>query len=273
MRLDLRRAALWTLCVFLAGTSTGSFFCGVVVTSFESDKVVEPPLPVRTRKRRLRPDELKSPTPVIVMGLMKAGTTSIYGYFSCGLVEGTPISHYDCKPGVDPSKIGMACGKRMRRNLTKYHKPAFDSMDHFVLYAELDAQELNGGMALPQWDYLEQIYQHFPQATWILNWREPQKWLDSVDRWKDLRQRFVDNPFLPDSPKGTGAQDAEMLHFYKRQAERVREFAQTHPSLSLVELPMDSPEAGSILEQAFGISSTCWKNRNINTGDAIWTGN
>lgn len=222
---------------------------------------------------RLRPDQLKVPTPIIVMGLMKAGTTSIYGYFRCGLVETTRMAHYDCKPGQEPSKIGMACGKRMRRNISKYHKPAFYSMDQFQVYAELDAQELKGGMTLPQWDYLDQIYQHFPNATWILNWREPTKWLDSVNRWKDLRQRFVDNPFIPELPRGKGDDDQDMLNFYRRQAERVRDFAQNHTSLSLVELPIDSPNAGQNMEDAFGISKQCWKNRNVNNGTAIWTAN
>ena len=225
--------------------------------------------------RLLHPSNLKLPTPVIVMGMMKAGTTSIYGYFKCGLDPSvSKISHYDCKPkGGHPEKIGMACGKRMRRNLTKLRKLAFDTMDNFNLYAELDAQELNGGMTLPQWDFTEQIYEHFPNATWILNWREPRKWLRSVDRWQDLRKRFIDNPFLPDLPRGKGEKDSDMLQFYEAQAQRIRDFARAHPSLSFVELPIDSPNAGKILENSFGIREDCWSNRNINTGTAIWTGN
>lgn len=226
-----------------------------------------------TNKKLFQPHELKLPTPIIIMGLMKAGTTSVYGYFQCGLDPTTSrLSHYDCKPTrKDPEKIGMACGKRMRRNLTKNHKPAFDTMDNFTLYAELDAQELNGGMTLPQWDYLEPIYKQFPSASWILNVREPRKWLNSVDRWKDLRERFVNNPFLPDLPVGVGKEDSEMIRFYERQAQRIRDFADAHPSLSLVEVPIDSPNAGSIMEEAFGIPKTCWRNRNVNNGTAIWT--
>jgi hypothetical protein len=55
-----------------------------------------------------QPSDLKLPTPILVMGLMKAGTTSIYGYFRCGLDPKTSkLSHYDCKPtSTDPQKIG-----------------------------------------------------------------------------------------------------------------------------------------------------------------------
>jgi hypothetical protein len=223
----------------------------------------------------LNPGDLKLPVPILVMGLMKAGTTSVYGYFKCGLDPAVAkLSHYDCQPGEsgDFEKIGMACGKRMRRNLTKYHKPAFFTFDRFHLYAELDAQELKGGMTLPQWSYLEAIYAQFPNATWILNWREPAQWLQSVDRWRDLRQRFIDNPFSPDLPKGKGEDDADMIHFYVAQAQRIRDFVQSHPSLSFVELPIDSPDAGQIIEDAFGITRACWGNRNVNNGTAIWTG-
>ena len=124
---------------------------------------------------------------------------------------------------------------------------------------------------MPQWDYLEPIYQQFKNATWILNLREPTQWLISVDRWKDLRQRFVENPFLPELPRGVGQDESDMILFYERQAQRVRDFVYSHPSLSLVEVPIDSPDAGSIMEQAFGIPTTCWRNRNANNGTAIWT--
>jgi hypothetical protein len=207
------------------------------------------------------------------MGLMKAGTTSILSYFKCGMDgNATQFSHYDCiADNNNPNNIGMACGKRMRRNIEKAHKPAFHGMDQFDVYAELDAQELSGGMTLPQWRFLQEIHDHFPHATWILNLRNPRQWLDSVDRWKDLRQRFVDNSYYPDFVKGKGQTDDEMLDFYNRQAQRIRDFVRDHPSHILVEVPIDRPEAGQILEDAFGIShNECWSNRNVNNGTAVW---
>eukprot|EP00429_Kryptoperidinium_foliaceum_P032951 CAMPEP_0176167442 /NCGR_PEP_ID=MMETSP0120_2-20121206/85669_1 /TAXON_ID=160619 /ORGANISM="Kryptoperidinium foliaceum, Strain CCMP 1326" /LENGTH=173 /DNA_ID=CAMNT_0017505071 /DNA_START=63 /DNA_END=581 /DNA_ORIENTATION=+ len=170
---------------------TGSFVCGMTAIQQQNDRdgqtkpVPSPPSDLHgltisssvaqkqlpySQPRPLTPEELKLPTPVIVMGLMKAGTTSIYGYFKCGLRPEfhSRLSHYDC----NASGGTMSCGKRMRRNIQKMKKPAFDQMDQFILYAELDAQELNGGMTLPQWDFLQQIYDAFPNATWVLNVRE-----------------------------------------------------------------------------------------------------
>jgi hypothetical protein len=264
------------------GGTTTSNFKNITPAQDESSNLqhskqhlLEPMLQQQQQQQQLKPNELKLPTPIMVMGLMKAGTTSVYGYFKCGLDPAhSELSHYDCKPDshIDPEHIGMACGKRIRRNLTKNKKPAFSTMDQFDLYAELDAQELQGGMTLPQWEFLAEIHDQFPNATWILNLRDPSKWLDSVNRWKDLRQRFIDNPFLPDLPRGEGAEDNDMLDFYDAQAQRVRDFVATHPSHTLVEVQIDSPDAGHVMENAFGIPSACWGNRNMNNGSAIWAG-
>jgi hypothetical protein len=224
--------------------------------------------------RLLKPEELKLATPIIVMGLMKAGTTSIFGYFKCGLdPKHSKLSHYNCN---DPAKKRgtMSCGKRMRRNVTKMkNTTAFHTMDMFHLYSELDGQEYNGGISVPQWHFIQAVHDNFPNATWILNLRDPHDWLKSINRWQDLRQRFIDNPFKPDLPIGVGGDDNDMIKFYNAQAQKIRDFAAEHPSHNLVEVQIDSPEAGEVMEDAFGISAdACWKKRNGNhDGKAIWS--
>lgn len=227
----------------------------------------------------LTPNELKLPTPIIVMGLMKAGTTSIYSYFRCGMnLDVTKISHYDCRPHKHfPTITGMACGKRMQKNINEFKppRPIFDGLDEFHIYTELDALYRNGGMTIPQWSFVEQIHFAYPNATWILNTRDPQKWLESVNRWDDMRQHFINNPFPPVLPRGKGAKDEDMLEFYNAQAQRIRDFvaADVHSSHTLVEVKIDSDDAGQVMESAFGIDRLCWGNRNANIdGTAIWTG-
>jgi Sulfotransferase domain len=221
---------------------------------------------------KLRPNQLKLPTPIIVMGLPKAGITSIYGFFQCGLTDDAKLSHYDCKPGTvfNPDKIGMACGKRMRRNLEKYKVTAFDGMDTFHVYTELDSQEKQGGITLPQWRYLQEMHDHYPNATWILNTRDEQSWLQSVDKWKDLRQRFINHHIHPEFPGGVGKKDEEMINFYRLQARRVRDFVSHYPSHSLVQVQIDSPNAGKVMEDAFGITKDCWGVWNANSY-GTWT--
>jgi hypothetical protein len=132
----------------ILGVMSGSLLWGMVVLRLETDPTGEedgttmsiqlPPASARNPKLRLtrkrddvdrppmdhtgptkrstlfQPSDLRLPTPILVMGLMKAGTTSIYGYFRCGLDPNTSkLSHYDCKPplpsskgAMDPQKIG-----------------------------------------------------------------------------------------------------------------------------------------------------------------------
>lgn len=119
--------------------------------------------------------------------------------------------------------------------------------------------------------FVEQIYENYPNATWILNLREPHDWLKSIDRWQDLRKRFTDNPYTPTLPRGKGGDDQDMISFYQAQAQRIRDFVNTHPSITLVEVQIDDSTAGQVMEDAFGIpASLCWKKRNANNGTAIW---
>lgn len=76
---------------------------------------------------------------------------------------------------------------------------------------------------------------------------------------------------MPDLPRGKGGDDEEMIAFYHRQAERIRQFVAENPSHTLVEVAIDKPEAGKIMEDAFGISAeACWGKRNVNDGNAVW---
>ena len=76
---------------------------------------------------------------------------------------------------------------------------------------------------------------------------------------------------MPDLPRGKGGDDEDMIAFYLKQAQNIRDFVKEHPSHALVEVPIDKSEAGKIMEDAFGISAeACWRNLNKNNGTAVW---
>ncbi|KAL3909254.1 MAG: hypothetical protein SGARI_002694, partial [Bacillariaceae sp.] len=190
----------------------------------------------------------------------------------------TKVSHYNCHS--DANGGVLACGRKLYGNIVAGKDSAFDEIDQFHVYGELDANTGSSGLILPQYRYLKQIYHAFPNATWVLNTRNATQWLSSIDRWQNLRERFVNSDFRPDlPPKGrskdplrqTGEKDADMIRFYHAQAQRVRDFVKKHPSLHLVEVAIDEGNAGNVMEDAFGISSQCWGNKNVNTGNALWT--
>mmetsp|Transcript_26305 Transcript_26305/g.30306 ORF Transcript_26305/g.30306 Transcript_26305/m.30306 type:complete len:388 (-) Transcript_26305:335-1498(-) len=210
--------------------------------------------------------------PIIVMGMMKAGTTSVFGYFKCGLLKQDQkfLTHYDCNPNIYNRTITRkSCGYQMLINL-RNNKNAFDRMDSFALYAEIDGQ-VEAGMYLPQWTNLHEIHQQFPRATFILNMRNPKQWIKSIDKWQDLRQRFIDLDLGHAFPKGAGKTDAELEAFYLLQAQKVRDFVKEFPSHELVEIDIGSEDTGQIMQDSFGITKDCWGIRNSNpNGNAVW---
>jgi Sulfotransferase domain len=224
--------------------------------------------------KKLTRNQLLAPTPIIVMGLPKAGTTSIYSFFDCGMIGN--LSHYDCIPPENETLraagvFGVACGKKMNWNRLE-NKSLFHDIPEWDLYSEIDSPfNLKWrGMILPQWRWIPEIHERFPNATWILNTRNPLEWLDSINRWQDLRQRFIASDYPPEFPRGVGKMDQEMVNFYNLQAQRVRDFTQAKPDQHhhLVELQIDSPYAGQVMEAAFGITRDCWGHKNQNKGDA-----
>lgn len=227
----------------------------------------------RTTPSKYVSKAVKSPLPVIVMGMPKAGTSSIAHYFQCGLGPKYRhrVSHYDCKVGYvfdvfNPQlKAAMPCGARLMRNADAGIF-AFENIDHFDIFAQIDASLAGDRYFLPQISYTKSIYQAYPNATWILNRREPHKWLESMNRWRDIRERFVGSTFkLKWFGVGVGRDDEDMLKLYNYTLDHIRNFVADHPSITLVEVPVDEPDAGTILENAFGLPRSCWGQHNMNT--------
>lgn len=226
------------------------------------------------RKRPTVADLIQSPLPIIVMGMPKAGTSSLAQYFQCGLGDAWRhrVSHYECKKGyvlnVSQPQLQAShpCGMRLVNNADQ-KRHAFEGINHYDVYTQMDAPLGTDRYFMPQISYTRAIYDAYPNATWILNHRHPQAWLKSVDKWRDLRQRFIGSTFkLPWFGKGVGVQDEEMLRFYNYSVQYIRDFVDSHPSVTLVEVRVDHPNAGDILEQGFGIDQSCWGQHNVNPG-------
>lgn len=223
---------------------------------------------------RIRPQDLLRPTPIIVMGLPKAGTTSVGKYFECGFTKEYQyrVSHYDCheQRGELENQIhggGRPCGIIMYNNKvsTEELSSIFDTIDHFDVYSEIDMIQ-DRSIILPQVRFITQIYDAYPNATWILNLRDPKDWLKSINR-AGLRAKFVNSRIFHRSlgemkKAGIGEKDEDMIQFYKTQADFVRKFVRSHPSIHLVELDISQDNAGLKMEQTFGISEKCWGEKN-----------
>jgi hypothetical protein len=208
--------------------------------------------------------------PVVVVGMPKAGTTSLAAYFRCG---GLDVSHYECG---DHAK----CGACIERAFEHRARDVLGACGSYAAWAQMDfegapntkgAEGLDGAKDrcfFPQVEALEEIASAHPSATFVLNRREDYAdWVRSVDDWGDMRARLRDCD-ITGLPAGAGGEgdDGTLIAFAEAHADRVRRLfgnrsdADEH---ALVEVVIDREDAGEVLEAAFGIDARrCWGQEN-----------
>mmetsp|Transcript_13850 Transcript_13850/g.40528 ORF Transcript_13850/g.40528 Transcript_13850/m.40528 type:complete len:1116 (-) Transcript_13850:48-3395(-) len=194
--------------------------------------------------------------PVIVIGLNKAGTSTIRDYFLCG---GAKTSHYFC----GTNGRGPLCAAMIKSNILNGKPPLSGEVD-WEVYAELNSHKV---CYFPQMESLDEIHRHYPNATFILNLRNTTDWANSVKNWghgRDALPIKLVQCDLPGLPKGVGSKNEELVAWFEMHTERVRSFVSRHPSHKLIEVTIDTDEAGGVMEGNFGISSSkCWGHSNV----------
>jgi hypothetical protein len=116
---------------------------------------------------------------------------------------------------------------------------------------------------------LENFHRYHPNGTLILVTRNMQDWLYSVRRWYVLYDRLTHDchgPGYYTQWKDKNVTEDDVLQMYMDHANTVRSFAQAHPSLTYIEVELESNQTGQILEDRIGISRECWGQHNVNTG-------
>ena len=190
----------------------------------------------------------------------------------------------------------MVCGECVARNLHQHPRrnplhgcdgaDAVTELNWFTTPQKASKYGMDPhGCYLPETDpiFLESLHRHYPNATLILNRRDPAAWLSSVNRWNGSKHTCIvagggRSPCWPTGlrghltackirglPSGVGSSDHEILTFYNQHTQNIRAFARSHPSLTLVEVEIDVPGAADKLAAATGIRKQCWgeaKNRN-----------
>ena len=239
---------------------------------------------------------------IFIIGLPKAGTTSVAKFFQSG---GFRTCDYMCefpKPphlesrgflkqhfreGKKDIPVGVCMLDAIRKGL-----PPIASCGDFQVYGEMDylrPLHPHRTCTLPQIEMLEDIHQEHPDAVFILNTRQVQNWTHSVMNWPPyahrrrrmhtrimqckagpLTERVLqkeknnDDEWTPMSlPQAK--QEELMMTWYCEHMDRIRHFAQSHPSHILLEIDIASSTTGSILSSFFGVNEAYWQNQNQNS--------
>jgi len=198
---------------------------------------------------------------VINIGLPKMGSTSLHSYFRCGNYSSV---HWLCSETVEN---GTFCGdcilESIKADLNPLAKcPTVDS------YSQID----RGPENMVQVNYLDEIVSGIPNATFIMTFRNMTKWYNSMSNWLGIAGTNVTNNMkarfqredIKGLPSGVGNNVSEFSNFYCEYVKRVRRTIAKYPGRhELIEIDIEDPKAGFRMEEAFGVSKSCWGQTNI----------
>jgi len=223
------------------------------------------------------------PLPILNMGMPKLGSSTLTSYFSC---KGFIATHWTTKSDKfeglcmrDAVRIGLPPLQTCSPN-----NDAFLQMD---VEFPVGFAPSGVGIALakdrddcffPQLSILEEIHDESPDATFIINFRPMKDWIKSVVGWGMMDR--LEKCHLPNLPYGvpgitdgeTGqALEATMAQFFCSHVQHVRNFVNTHPTHTLIELDLyNTNQTIAVLDRLFrdvvnnekGISKSCWGQSN-----------
>ena len=198
---------------------------------------------------------------IINMGMPKAGTRSLTKIFDKSSNFNDSASHWTCTGNKGycgvciKEKIIAARENNNSTSDNMQQNNIFSSCGDHKVFGQMD-YVMDGTCVFPQIDYLEELYQDAPNATWILPFSNTIDWLRSVTTCKSsnkapMASRFVDicgwEEFHLRNPK----RQEDVDQFICNHVKSVRKFVKNHPSLSLVEYDIKDKNVGEILENVF----------------------
>jgi hypothetical protein len=111
---------------------------------------------------------------------------------------------------------------------------------------------------LPSIHAMKEIYEAYPRATILMVVRDTKDWVRSMTSWRKgkLLKKMIDHCTIP----GFSLEEDNLEMFYEWHTESVRKFVREHPSLTYIEVPLESPETATFLEERIGIPNFCWRH-------------
>jgi hypothetical protein len=208
---------------------------------------------------RSKSSGIPPPKPILNMGMPKCGSTSLFTFLYCAEYA---VSHFFC---VDK----WSCASCMYAN-SRSGNPPLQNCGNWDAYTQLDSEGLHSCF-FPQAELLEEIHDESPDATFVLTFRNVDHWIASVKKWKQASDHppmneLLDMCYVPGKPVGKGSEDEELRHFFCSQVQRVRDFVDSHPTHTLIEIDIEDPNTAQIMADIFQVSDKCWTKSNGSGG-------
>jgi hypothetical protein len=111
----------------------------------------------------------------------------------------------------------------------------------------------------PSIDGLDAIYESYPTITFVNVVRNTEAWYHSIRTWSAaslfVRLRLCNATGFPD---GQSTKE-EIMQMYDNFNNMIRQFVKDRPSITYIEVQLESNSTGQLLQEATGIDSACWK--------------
>ena len=197
--------------------------------------------------------------PILVAGMPKAGTTTIYSFFRDA---GYKSSHYYCKEdqGIEKLNCGFCIRDAIQDNL-----PPLKTCGDYDVWAQMDVTYLPDYQIYdcyyPQILAMEELHMEAPNATIILNRRNLDRWVSSLQRWSRISMAHR----LTKCKEGPASESVEDLQeWHKNHIQAIRRFVQKYPSHALVEIDIEDPMAAKRMAKLFKVKESLWGRKNAN---------
>ena len=238
-------------------------------TAFKNPKIwTEPPLTNFTLQElkehpTLAPAKpLKVNYPIFVASFSKSGTTSTFYAFACYLGADYVAHRWtsDARKEGRPELIGRCVEQNVIRDRAPFEGCGVNYFNRTQTVVWSDTAYIGGenGCYNPNLQALDAIWEAYPHATLLLVRRNASAWYHSAN---SQRAAFI--PKWKAQCRDMPNQNKEELwvEFYNNYTERVRQFAEKRKGqMAYVEIELEDPNSGKILEDQMGLPASCWKN-------------
>ncbi|CAB9500002.1 expressed unknown protein [Seminavis robusta] len=206
---------------------------------------------------------LKVSYPIFVASFSKSGTTSAYYAFECYLGPEYVAHRWttSAAKGGAPELIGRC----MEQNIHNQRPPfagcgtnGNNNLTQTVVWTDTAYMGGESGCYHPNLDALDQIWDAYPHATLLLVRRNATEWFHSANS----QRAFFIAKWAKSCPQMPNELDMDVwVEFYQNYTDRVREFArQRRGQMTYVEVELESPDTGRILQDQIGLPASCWKH-------------
>lgn len=195
------------------------------------------------------------PTRVINVGMPKTGSTSLQNLFiQSGQANNNSYQnarHFHC--GKDIGPCGACIQKAIENN-----KPPLASCGNYTVWTQLDYPMYND-CYFPQVSALEEIVKENPDAVLILPLRNVSRWINSINKWGDMRKILTRRCDIPGLKRFEGFYDHHFERFLCGHVENVRKLVKDYPTLTLIEFNIEHDNSGRRLASHLpGLDETFW---------------